>query len=281
VISGQTGDVRQIPKTAGFRFTGVVSRKRVSPADAILVARMKVPRGLRASGGLERYMVHFCGATPDYFTEVVFGRDRDGRRGWSFLAGSQFGHNTDYTPTPVGEWDPSEYQLVKIDYDVSRQVSSAHVWSRPGRAWRSIGTPQKVFLSSVQVELKVNLPQDGIKIEAMFDDCRLYPRPETAPVRILVYKYPHPGFVFPGATVTVRHQGETLGSCVTDGDGICSIRLPSHLTYPIDGRIHLSMEREDFGWAVIPSSGVQGLYPGDLWVINAPARVKGSYAGRN
>jgi hypothetical protein len=95
--------------------------------------------------------------------------------------------------------------------------------------WRSVGEPERLFLSSVQVELKVNIPQDGLDVEAAFDDCRLYPMPERAPIRILVYKFPQPKFSFPGVTVTLLHQEKSLGSCVTGADGICTIPLSSSL----------------------------------------------------
>ncbi len=282
VIAGRTGDVREIPPTAGFRFTGLVSKVRFQPADAVLVAKMKVPGGIQSTSGMERYNVHFCAASPDYFTEVILGRDRDGRSGWSFLSGSQYGHNTDYIPTPIGEWDPKQFQTIKIDYDSASQVSRGWLWSSESRSWKPAGAQQDIFLSAVQVELKVNIPQNGLNVEARFDDCRLYRKPESAPVKILVYRYPVPTFSFPGVSVSLYEaDGKTLiGKGLTDANGMCSIALSGSLTYPIAAVIKLQHAGEDLGSAKIQSSGVEGLYPGDLWVVNAPGRFKGTYAPR-
>lgn len=287
VISGRTGKVREISKFPPKRFTGLVSKARFFPPDAVLVAKMKVPGGIKSSSGLERYMVHYCGATPDYFTEVIFGRDLHGWSGWSFIARSlyayyEFGDVTqapeDYLPELVGERNPDDWQLVKIDYDSSTQTSRGYLWAPSAVAWHRIGKPQHLFLSSVQVELKVNIPQDDLNVEVRFDDCRLYRKPETTPVRILVYKQPQPpGFVFPGVSVRLYEaNGRTLiGKGVTNHNGVCSISLSSRLTYPIAAVIKIDRGEESLGSAEIRSSGVQGLYPGDLWVVNAPGRIRG------
>ena len=277
VISGRTGKARGAAPEAGHRFTGIVSQKRFAPPDAVLLAKLKVPGGLKAAAGLERYMVHFCGAVPDYYTELVLGRERDGRRGWWVLSSSQYERAADLTPVAVETWNPGEPQLVKIEYDSAAQVSRA--WMRGGNGeWRLIGEPQQLFLSAVQVELKVNIPQNGVETEARFDDCRLYRKPESAPVKILVHKLPSPGYVFPGVTVSLyRDDGVTLaGKGVTDRNGTVSLQLSSREIYPMGGWIHLEWNGQDLGRARVPAAGVQGIYPGDLWVVNAPARFTGS-----
>jgi hypothetical protein len=273
VVSGRTGKPHGISPEARHRFTGIVSKRRYLPSAAVLLAKFRVPGGLKAAAGLERYMVHFCAHVPDYYTEMIFGREPDGRRGWFYSSASPYG----YRSSTAGQWNPDEYQLVRIEHDSARQVSRAYV--RAGGAWRPAGEPQKLFISAVQVELKLNIPQDGLAVEARFDDCRLYPSPQAAPVRILVYKVPTPGFVFPSVSVRLlREDGQTvIGAGITDAGGICTLVLPSELAYPIGGWLQLHWNGQDLGRARIPARGVQGLYPGDLWVINAPSRITGSY----
>ena len=58
----------------------------------------------------------------------------------------------------------------------------------------------------------------------------------------------------------------------TDAGGQARILLPPDVIYPVDARITVSDARATVLESRIPSSGVAGLYPGDVWMVRFPER---------
>ena len=267
IISGTSGKP-VYPQFVGFRFTGLVSQKHRS-RDAVLVARMRVPKGISAVPGMERYIVHLCGSVPDYFLEVVYGKDERGRRGWFQYRLSHEGFFFDSEPVLAAE-TADEFRDIKIEY--SHTDKSARGFLLTSSGWEPVGDPVELFMSSMKVELKVNCPTDNVPVHAEFKDCRLYPRPSTAPVEFITYKLPAPLYLCPGAHIRLLESRtrELIGEAVTDTWATGRIALPDNLTYPLSCRVEVLEADRKAAEQEIVADGVSGLYPGDLRAVLIP-----------
>ncbi len=266
-ISGTSGKP-VYPEFVGFRFTGLVSQKRHS-RDAVLITRMRVPRGISNVPGMERYIVHLCGSVPDYFLEVVYGKDEEGRRGWFQYRLSHEGFFFDSAPVLEGEC-AEEFREIKIEY--SHVANSAQGFLLTSAGWEPVGDPVKLFMSSMKVELKVNCPTDSVPILAEFKDCRLYPRPSTAPVEFIAFRLPAPLYLCPDLRIRLLEYGsrKLIGETVTDRWATGRIELPDTLTFPLACWIEVLQGEKKLGEQAVRTSGVDGLYPGDLWAVRVP-----------
>jgi len=267
-IFGTTGDP-VFPQFKGFRFTGLVSKKHLS-RDAVLVARMRVPTGISVVPGTERYIVHLCGSVPDYFLEIVYGKDERGRRGWFQYWLSHRGFFFDTAPVFPKE-TADKFRDIKIEY--SHADKSARGFLLTSSGWQPVGEPVELSMSSMKVELKVNCPINGATIHAVFKDCRLYPRPSSAPVEFIAYRWPAPLYLCPNIRIRLLESGSgrIIGETVTDSKWATGkISLPDDLMYPLSCRVEAFRGTEKVSEGEIKAKGVEGLYPGDLWSIYIP-----------
>ena len=272
-IAGTPGDP-VFPEYVGFRFTGVVSKKHLS-RDAVLVVRMRVPTGISAVPGTERYIVHLCGSVPDYFLEIVYGKDDRGRHGWFQYWLSHEGFFFDTAPVLLTE-TAQEFREIKIEY--SHNDRRARGFLRTSAGWQPVGEPIELFMSSLKVELKINCPINGAPIRAEFKDCRLYQRPSSAPVEFIAYRWPAPLFLCPGVRIRLVEpgSGKLIGESTTDAKWATGkISLPDDLTYPLACRVEAFRGDEKISEGEIRATGVEGLYPGDLWAVYVPEQKMG------
>ena len=104
------------------------------------------------------------------------------------------------------------------------------------------------------------------------DNMRIYRRPENAPARFVLIRPPFPGFPFRGARMALLDEsGAAVAKGKTDRDGEAALTLPSNRLYPMGGKLVVSFQGETVGVLDIQARGVEGLYPGDIWKIGAPA----------
>ncbi|NQU10208.1 hypothetical protein HQ590_05430, partial [bacterium] len=180
-------------------------------------------------------------------------------------------------PVPLSQAKHDQQHTLAIDYDPATTLCRAFLVD--GDTWTPLGE-HRLYLSTVQAELKVDVPYDGVTVDVAFDNMRLYPRPQTNPVRIVAMKPPFPGFPFRGVRVSLADErGNPLGGpATTDANGEVSIRLPADRLYPAGGEVLLRYRGKVIGTAPIKAAGVNGLYPGDVWVITAPDEYK--YEGK-
>ena len=109
------------------------------------------------------------------------------------------------------------------------------------------------------------------------DNVRLYVRPARHPVDIvvsgpIVRDVSAPPIEGLRVRLTDTSSGRVLGDAATDAGGQAHILLPSDVIYPVDARITVSDTRTTVLDSRIPSSGVAGLYPGDVWMVRFPER---------
>ena len=270
-ITGVSGDPVPVCKDHHeFRFTGLVSKPTIA-RDVVLACKMQVNAPLPTGKTRIRYLAHLCGANPDYFFDTGLAHEPDGREGWLHAPigyGYPFSHDHHYPFVSLEEIPADKEYTITVIHNASSKMTEGFVVD--GTKWRSLGE-HRVFLSTTQVELKVDVPYDGVRVDVAFDDMRIYLRPEVAPVRLVLIKPPFPGFPFPGATIAIEDEaGKVVAEGETDLDGEATLTLPSNRLYPMGGSINIQYEGKTVGTGEINASGIDGLYPGDIWKIHAP-----------
>ncbi len=140
-----------------------------------------------------------------------------------------------------------------------------------------LGPTVRIPFNHTHVELKVDVNVAETRIRMDVDNVRLYVRPARHPVDIVVSSpivrdVSAPPIEGLRVRLTATSSGRVLGDAATDAGGQAHILLPSDVIYPVDARITVSDARATVLDSRIPSSGVAGLYPGDVWMVRFPER---------
>lgn len=140
---------------------------------------------------------------------------------------------------------------------------------------RQVGPTVRIPFNHTHVELKVdvNVPEARIRMDV--DNVRLYVRPARHPVELVVSSpivrdVSVPPIEGLQVRLTATSSGRVLGEAATNAGGEARILLPTDLIYPVDARIAVSDARATILESRIPSFGVAGLYPGDVWMVRFP-----------
>ena len=255
---------------AGQDFNGLVGRV-YADTDVILVADMKAVAPRHDLPGIHVGMVHLCGTAPDFFNELCFGTAKEGHTGWShfWLAGHTLDQMPIHSEPALGD-EREQFYSIRLEHEAKTQLSRA--WLKVGDTWREVGTPYRVLMSSAKVELKVNVPTLDAEVECWFDNCRMYGRPQTHPLRVLLYSSPIGPVDATRARVSLFLDGAATPSVsgTPDEFGWVSLTLPADVVYPAAGRFQISSD--DGVWEhEVKQAGVTGIYPGDTWVAQLNA----------
>ena len=271
-------------------YNGLASMERLALREVVAVCRA----GVASSGtALHAAIVHLCGSgplSPDYWFEVQL---RDG------AGGSATAHTE--VSTPRGEpaqgyqgpyalpADGNQGHLVKVECEAATATCSGSV--EVSGAWWRIGDAFEVPARESHLELKTaGGVNGGGSSRIWFDDCRIYPRPATHDVSVMLRRRdgssPIPTGLEP---VCFDGEDEPIPGCdlrvqllTADGAtvidetrvgrsfGFAMLRLaraPWSL-YPVAARIRvLAGERPLGPDQIIESAGVEGLYPDDVYVL--------------
>lgn len=248
---------------------GVVSR-RFPTADVVAVMRMQAVWLPVSQGGEWNSMLHVCSAIPDHFSEVRFGSLREGGYGWSFFSKDE--QTTFSGAIPAFGDEATRFYTVKVERDGPSRVMTGYVEGTKG--WVKLGEARDTHLFSARVEIKTAGNTDGVDLDTRFDDIRLYPHPDRNPMRFVVtssfprFAYPVSGAESLGLKL-YRADGITLiGEGKRAADSAFEVPLSRELTFPIGAVIKLFRDGGEVGSARITATGVEGLYPGDVWAVN-------------
>ena len=127
-------------------------------------------------------------------------------------------------------------------------------------------------------------PLYGAYREAHFDDCRLYPNPRYNPVRFIAVD-DHParfpsdtgapyGLLYHGPRIRVALYTadgvNKISEGTTDGKGMVdlSVATPLWVAFPAAATVRFFRGEYEVARSFIRSQGVNGLYPGDVWVFD-------------
>jgi hypothetical protein len=280
-----------IHATGRVGYNGLTSAMELRDRDVELVCRAGI-EGPADAGHVG--LVHLCGSggwSPDHWFEVQLrGDGEDGARATIGASAPP------YPPTWPGDVHlppagGSGY-LVKIECEEATSLCRGAV--KAGGRWMQVGEPVEGPARKARAEVKVQgWRSEGGSSLIWFDDCRLYPRPETY---FLTVGLRRPDGSLPGAPLKsgwpprcfdpknrpVDHRnlvvklfaadGETLvGESMATGDLATAIfRLTDAPwdVYPAPAILRVFMNGVQIGPDhEIASEGVEGLYPDDVYAL--------------
>jgi hypothetical protein len=276
LISGTTS----VEKRA---FSGLVSR-RLSPADAVLACDVRVPSDL-SQQGTYGFVVHLCNRLvgdevrtleiPDNNSEIAFGRMGE-RVGWFHWWYDQTGGTfhkwqaEEEARRPFGD-EGERWHTVAVEYDEPTRTSRAWLWT--DARWEQVGRDRRFRKLCSSIELKIDAQRAGLSLAFLLRNCRLYPHPARTPVTVYVGGQSAPAR---GATVSLLSgEGVILGHAQADGDGIAHLLLPAVTCYPARGRFRVESEGKASESAAVEASGVEGIYPGDVYALETGEAAAG------
>jgi hypothetical protein len=261
------------------QYVGLIS-SNFRETDVVLAARMRIRSAFDKDGRIQHF-VHLCsGDWPDFFTEVVFGKIRSGPPVWSIGYVNRVfdyqGHSEYLQPVvPATGREASEWHEVVIDHDGVTGETRNYLVIDGFR--RPVGPVVRIPFHHTHVELKVDVNATEAQVAMEVGDVRLYLRPERYPAIVVVNSqivdsHSEPAIDGLRVRLVASPSGRTLGEAITDESGQAKISLVPDLTYPIEAQIEVSDLRGLVLKARIPSAGVTGLYPGDVWAVRFPRR---------
>jgi hypothetical protein len=279
----------QVRGTSGYN--GLVSLADLPTRDVEAICRAGIASKPGAKHGA---LVHLCGSgklSPDHWLEVQL-RDRSGSGNASINVAVPREHRTGYTgvyelPPPRGDG----YDL-RVSCDEAsgtcRGLALAPFSHGDGGEWWQLGDGFKVPARRSRLEIKAaGWAEPGADSQMWFDDCRLYPRPQTHGVTVVLKRPdgapPAPGTDclgpgderIPGCNLVVRLYDEGGARLVDEastgtgyGYAMLSLARSEWDTYPVGAVIRVFANARQLGPDhVIRKSGVTGLYPDDVYSI--------------
>jgi len=267
------------PSGENFQYVGLTSGN-FRETDVVLAARMRVRSSFEREGRIQ-HIVHLCtGDWPDFFTEIAFGKIRNGPPVWSSAyVNSVFDSQgrAEYIQPVVPETgrEASEWHEVLIDHDGVTGETRNYVVVDASR--RPVGPVVRIPFHHTHVELKIDVNAAEAQVAMEVGHVRMYLRPERHPAILVVNSQIVSGHSEPPieglhVRLVATGLGRMLGEAITDESGQTRISLPPDLTYPIETQIEVSDSHGPALKAKIPSAGVTGLYPGDVWAVRFPRR---------
>ena len=260
--------------------------------DVVLVARMDI----RSQGqSPHECLLHLCGGdmprSPDHWVEISMTDEGNSAR-FKVLAAVPEGVFHQGQQFVLLSRRGKDGFLAKLELDAGTNLCSASVWD--GNEWREIIEPVELSLRTTHCELKIrrSKPPKGAETHsvAWFDDVRIYPRPKTHPVLFsLVRKDGSPpwrredGRWPPTIQVTGQRErsiadlvvelrtadGKRLISRVQSknlGYYMLSLKNAPWNVYPVAAKVRILLDGKVLGKEIeIPSQGLSGLYPDDVW----------------
>ncbi len=283
----------RISGSAGYN--GLVSRAAMQTRDVVAVCRAGVHS---EEGARHAAIVHLCGSgkeSPDHWFEIALSAGHKGSiRAVSSVSIPERNRDGGYRggydlPAPAVAEDRFAIKIV-CEGATNRCAGFARVHEE----WWQIGDPFEVPARSTRLEVKTSGTESGPGMSTIwFDDCRVYPRPEThyVTVRLRTRDGGNPGIRSArtgrmacrdaggrgitdcGFTVELRTpDGATLIDSSDTGAsfGYALLRLdraPWDL-YPAGAILRVLANGNQLGDDhVIAARGVEGLYPDDVYAI--------------
>lgn len=273
-------------------YNGLVSLTDMGSRDVVAVCRTGIesPQGAQHSS-----LMHLCGSgpwSPDHWIEVQL-RDADGKaaRATSVVAVPP-AQRQSYRGTYLLPHPARDGYLVKVECDGATNRCAGHV--KVDEEWWQIGEAFEVAARRTRLELKTAGPErEGRRSVLWFDDCRVYPRPESHYVSVALLRADGRG---PGARsreggsqicfdaanrpiadcdLTVRLFAAGGNALVAEtqtgtafGYAMLALRAAPWDTYPVAAVIRVLANGQQVGPDhLIEMKDVEGLYPDDVYKL--------------
>lgn len=264
--------------------------------DVVLAARMDT----RSDGpDALPLCLHLCGGTmpvsPDNWVELMMTDLGERARFslWAAVPRGAFRHES-ARDVVVPRRDDAGF-LAKVELDAGTNLCTASV--RTDAGWRQVGPSVELLLRTTHCEIKYRTgDSSGGERETVnhgwFDDVRMYPRPRTNPILVRLIRPDGSPIWTNGASgkewpPRIRVAGQAERSIedlevqlwTADGRTLVSAVQSANMGYymlpvwteawdvfPVAARIRLLLDGKPLGSDVpIPCSGLDGLYPDDVW----------------
>ena len=273
-------------------YNGLVSRNNVESRDIVAVCRTGIES---APGAHHASIVHLCGSgddSPDHWYEILLREWPDGLGAATSAVAVPRDLKAGYIGTYRLPFPAVDGYLVRIECAAEAHLCTGQV--RVGDEWWQIGDSFEVPARRARLEVKAagNALTEGTS-RIWFDDCRMYPRPRTHYVTVVV-RDPDGGMPgtagakpwqrvcrdpagepIPGCGFTVdllTADGSTLVDTTDTGRGfgyaLLSLEKAPWDLYPQEAIIRVSANGRPIGPDhLIARDGVEGLYPDDTFVV--------------
>jgi hypothetical protein len=256
---------------------GVFSDPEVGGRDVVLVCRAGIEaqrgaEGAAAESPPHAALVHLCGQSrrsPDHWIEVEL-RAADGGGAEAALGAQGPPYPVEVAGRVALPGRAADGCLVKIVNDGATHRARAYV--RTADRWEPVGDPVYVPTRHARVELKTRSAGRGEgATDIWFDDCRLYPRPETHLVTVSLRRADGSALAarLPGAWPPVAygpgngrltHRAVLVKPFTSDGATL----VDAVSVTPEMGFAALSLEKAP--WDVYPASAVLRVFAGEAQV---------------
>ncbi|MCK4299941.1 MAG: hypothetical protein KAX80_10435, partial [Planctomycetes bacterium] len=153
---------------------------------------------------------------------------------------------------------------VAVEYDEATRITRAFVLTEADR--EQVGRDQRFRKLCSSIELKIDAQRAGLELALLLRNCRLFPHPARTPLTVYVGREATPAR--DAEVQLLNPEGAELSCGTTDEDGIACLMLPTDGRYPLGGRFEVKSAGETWEGEPIPASGVQGIYPGDLYALS-------------
>ena len=290
-VSEQRDGRYWIHVTGAVGYNGLSSLVEMETRDIVAVCRAGVDS---TDGALHYGIMHVCGSgrfSPDHWFEIDL-RDGEGKKASASVV---MVVPTETDDKYRGSYDlplpAKDGYLLKIVCDGATHECQG--FAKVHADWWALGDPFEVPARATHLEIKTNGAEEkGRSSTIWFDDCRVYPRPQTHYVTVMLVRADgqSPGArgddgrpicfdgennEIPGCDLTVRlyaADGKTLVSEAHSGPAFGYALLPlSHApwdTYPVAAVLRVFWKDVQLGPDhVIESRGVEGLYPDDVYTL--------------
>ncbi|MDP6777596.1 MAG: hypothetical protein QGI83_12615, partial [Candidatus Latescibacteria bacterium] len=224
-------------------FSGLCSRQ-LYPADSVLICEMKVRSDLRQRGRIGA-VVHLCNRLvgddlvtleiPDNNGEVTFGH-HEGRLGWFRWYLDQSGGTSHKWRKGIEPFSPigtegQDFIPVRVSYSEPDGILTGHL--RRSDNWVALGGPVRMRKVFSAVELKVDAAAEGLKVDVLFRNCRLFPQPARSPVRVYVGTHANPPAPLTDISVELLEpdRDRALSGGATDREGLAELSMDPDAIY--------------------------------------------------
>ncbi|MBM3215759.1 hypothetical protein FJZ36_12680 [Candidatus Poribacteria bacterium] len=249
-----------------------VTSRRWYPATVSLVAEMRVPMDLGQPGsfgvGIQLRGIGAPGSPepPSGSREgsrVVFGKHM-GSEGWyqdSPAAPLRTAPSVSVIP-PAGD-ESSVFRTVRVAFSRWQDVVETHVLH--GAEWIWVGEARS-RRDAMRAALTAKASGVGVAVDVRFRNVRIYAAHD--PVRVLVGS----GDAMRDSVVVLSSPdgNEALAEARVGSDGAALLMLPEDAVFPMSGTLSVCIRGRALDQRRIEASGVEGIYPGDVYSAMVP-----------